>query len=106
MPPRDVAGETGIRIDYGRGPKPVTVAQLNRTLTYVGAMQKRHAPVIHVPGRRENVAARPREHRSRSRTRTAARGSPDDSGPEPPQLVEIPPAKFRRQLRRALGGAA
>jgi hypothetical protein len=69
----------GVKVDYGRGPKPVTVAQLNRTLTYVGAMQKRRAPTIHLPERRENVAARPRERRSPSRTRSASsRGDPSE----------------------------
>jgi hypothetical protein len=70
----------------------------------------RHAPrilrllprqaAIHVPERRENVTARPREHRSRSRTRSTARGDPDPE-PEPPLRV-IPLAAFRRELRRAL----
>ncbi len=49
------------------------------------------AASVHAPQRRESVPAqRPRERRSRSRTRSAARGSPDDSGdldPEPVAFV-------------------
>jgi hypothetical protein len=105
QPPDLTAADIGIKLFTGDGPaKPVTVAQLDRTLTRVVAMQKRRVPVIHVPNSRENQS-RPREHRSRSRTRPT-RGSPDDREPEPPPLRVIPPAEFRRELRRALRGAA
>lgn len=63
--------------------------------------------VAHVPQRRESVPAqRPREHRSRSRTRSAARGSPDDSGdldPEPVAFVPgftAPSERLSRYLQR------
>jgi hypothetical protein len=70
----------------------------------------KQAPVIHVAQRRGSVPVRPREHRSRSRIRSSARGSPDDD-PAPgragrPELRVIPPAEFRRQLDAALGGRA
>lgn len=65
--------------------------------------------VVHAPSRRESAAPtapamRPRERRVR-RASTSSRGSPDDSDPEPP-LEVIPLACFRRDVRRALGGAA
>jgi hypothetical protein len=52
------------------------------------------SPEIHAPARRES-ATRPREHRSRSRTRPA-RGSSDD-----PDLEEPPPAAFVRGFTAA-----
>jgi hypothetical protein len=58
---------------------------------------------VHAPPRRQNTA-RPRERRGR-RASTSSRASPGGLDPEPP-LEVIPPARFRRELRRALGGAA
>jgi len=65
-------------------------------------------PIVHVPLVRAEHLASPREHRSRSRTRPASRGSPDDD-PEPgraglPTFRVTSPAEFRRQLDAALGG--
>ena len=52
--------------------------------------QGRRAPIVDPPQRLESVSPqRPRERRSRSRTRSAARGSPSD-----PDLAEPPPAAF------------
>jgi hypothetical protein len=56
-----------------------------------------------VSERREPMA-RPRERRATTRRSASSRGDPD---PEPPPpLRVIPPAAFRRELRRALGDAA
>jgi hypothetical protein len=62
---------------------------------------------VHVPERRAPVApvTRSREHKAVGRRRTASRASPDDpSGPRPPLEVRSL-ARFRRDVRRALGGA-
>jgi hypothetical protein len=65
--------------------------------------------VVHAPPRRENVAERrapvanPREQGRRARrSSTSSRGSPD----EPGDLEVRSYARFRRDVRRALGGAA
>jgi hypothetical protein len=58
MSPRAVElADTGLKIDYGHGQEPATLAQLNRALTLAVAMQKRRVPIVHVP------PARPRERR-------------------------------------------
>jgi hypothetical protein len=51
---------------------------------------QRRTAVVHVPERRENLAAivaSPREHKPTRRRRTTSRDGPDDSDPEPPPLV-------------------
>jgi hypothetical protein len=63
----------------------------SRRHTHVSELRhgaQRRAPIVYVPERRENVAARPREHRSRSRTRQASRDGPDGD-PEPPPVAFI-----------------
>jgi hypothetical protein len=53
------------------------------------------APNVQIPQRRESVA-RPREHRSRSRTRQASRAGPDD-----PSELEPPPVALLRGFTAA-----
>jgi hypothetical protein len=62
----------------------------------VASFASRRAPIIHAPIVRENQA-RPREHRSRSRTRPA-RGSPDDDPSEPPRLTRAQRQALRYEV--------
>jgi hypothetical protein len=69
---------------------------------------QRRDPILYVPAPFMG-AERPREHRSRSRTRQASRDGPDGDDPAPgraglPTLRVIPPAVCRRQVDSALGG--
>lgn len=66
-------------------------------------MLKARAPIVQVAQPRR--AATTSRARPRARRRTRAGASRDGPSDEPP-LAVIPPAEFRRELQRALGGSA
>jgi hypothetical protein len=99
FPPREKAG---ITIELNGAPAWVETA-FKRRAAFELAVSSRQA-VVHVPERREPVAT-PRERRAPRRRAGSSRASPSDPD-QPPPLRVIPPAAFRRELRRALGGAA
>ena len=81
--PRGVAADSDIRIHYGRGAEPVTVAQLDRTLRFVAAMQKKQR----APGVHPQVAS-PRERRAQRSRRSPSRGDPSEPDLDAVALVE------------------
>jgi hypothetical protein len=96
----------GVMFNVNGAPNRVVKALRRR------AVFERAEPKAASAPQRESIAvvATPREHRPSASRRASPRGSPDDEpGPGRAgqhELRVIPLAVFRRELRRALGGAA